>query len=90
MGSPQSECIAGGVVSRQSSLISCEEISQGKWSQKIPAGCLGHTGECRRKDERERERERERENHTQTDCGGGVWDFGRTSFRGVVDSVIIE
>jgi hypothetical protein len=39
-----------------------------------------------------RERERERDKHIQTDCGGGggVWDFGRTSFRGAVDSVIIE
>ncbi len=46
----------------------------------------GPYGECRRKDERERERD----NQTQTDCGVGVWDFGRTSFRGVVDSVIIE
>jgi hypothetical protein len=44
-----------------------------------------------REREREREiRERERDNHIQTDCGVGVWDFGRTSFRGVVDSVIIE
>jgi hypothetical protein len=36
-------------------------------------------------------RERERDKHPQTDSGGGgVWDFGRTSFRGAVDSVIIE
>ncbi len=90
---PQSECIAGGVVSRQSSLISCEEISHGKWSQKIPAGCLGHMGNVgvkMREREREREKKRERITYKQTDCGGGVWDFGRTSFRGAVDSVIIE
>ncbi len=75
--------------SGRSSLISCEEISQGKWSQKIPAGCLGHTGNVGVK-MRER-RERERDKHPQTDSGGGgVWDFGRTSFRGAVDSVIIE